>query len=138
MTRSRELAKLLLHKAAQDEYAFRRLWEDPQAPQEIALFHAQQAVEKMIKAVLALSAVRPKRTHDLAALIELARDNGISFPKELEGITKLTPFAAYFRYEDGSPIMGEVIHWIWVKECVRQTRVWAESILREHAGESES
>lgn len=101
MRRSRELAELLLRKAAHDEYVFIALWGNREAPQEVALFHAQQAVEKMIKAVLALSAVRFRKIHDLGALIDLARGNGIAFPKELEGVTRLTPFATYFRYEEG-------------------------------------
>ena len=50
---SAELARLLLRKAKQDQYAMNRLLDDPSAPDEVIGFHAQQAVEKMIKAVLA-------------------------------------------------------------------------------------
>ena len=65
MRRSRELAELLLRKAAQDEYAFRRLWEDPQVPREIALFHAQQAVEKALKGLLDARLGTHPKSHSL-------------------------------------------------------------------------
>jgi len=58
MRRSRELAELLLQKAEQDEFALDKLIPDPNSPDEIIGFHAQQAIEKMLKAVLALAAVR--------------------------------------------------------------------------------
>jgi len=41
LNRRRELAQLLLRKAAQDEYAMARLSGDPQASDEIIGFHAQ-------------------------------------------------------------------------------------------------
>ena len=40
-------------KRKQDQYAMNRLLDDPAAPDEVIGFHAQQAVEKMTKAVLA-------------------------------------------------------------------------------------
>jgi HEPN domain-containing protein len=138
LKRSRELAELLLRKAAHDEYAFEKLSEDPNAPDEIVFFHAQQAVEKMIKAVLALSSVRFRRTHDLAGLIDLARDSGIRVPSDLERVTDLTPFAANFRYEDVPPETSMILHLHRVAEWVRRTRAWAESILREHSVKGES
>jgi HEPN domain-containing protein len=99
LRRSHELAELLLRKAASDEYAFERLSADPDAPREVVLFHAQQAAEKMIKAVLALSSVRFHPTHDFTELVDLALDNGIPFPAELRDVRPLTPFAVHFRYE---------------------------------------
>lgn len=138
MKRSRELAELLLRKAADDEYVFEKLLKDPQAPDEIVFFHAQQAVEKMIKAVLALSSVRFRKTHDLAALVDLARDHGILFPKELEGVTNLTPFAVNFRYEDMPPEIVQILHAHWVKQCLTLTRAWAESMLRQRPAGGES
>ena len=82
--------------------------------------------------MLALSSVRFRKTHDLAALVDLARDHGVPFPKELEGVTDLTPFAANFRYEDMPPEMVQDSHPQWVQEYLRLTRAWAESMLRQH------
>jgi len=56
MRRSRELAELLLQKAQQGEFALDKLMPDLDSPDEIIGFHAQQAIEKMLKAVPALAA----------------------------------------------------------------------------------
>jgi HEPN domain-containing protein len=55
--RWREHAELLLRKAAQDEFTVEKLFPDPASPDEVIGFHAQQVVEKTLKAVLALRAV---------------------------------------------------------------------------------
>ncbi len=51
--KARELAKLLIRKAGQDEFVILKLIADPVSPDEIIGFHAQQAVKKLLKAVLA-------------------------------------------------------------------------------------
>ena len=48
MRRSRELAELLVRKAAQDEFVIEKLISDPASPEEAIGFHAQQAIEKLI------------------------------------------------------------------------------------------
>jgi HEPN domain-containing protein len=62
---------------------------------EIACFHAQQAAEKYLKALLQSRAVRFPNTHDLAKL-------GGLFPADLilalEDLARLTPFAVSSRY----------------------------------------
>jgi HEPN domain-containing protein len=60
-----KLAKLLLEKAEQDRYVVDRLLEDSSAPDEVVGFHAQQAVEKLMKAVLAHRSVEYQWTHQL-------------------------------------------------------------------------
>jgi HEPN domain-containing protein len=60
---SAKLATLLLRKAKQDQYVINRFLGDASAPDEIIGFHAQQAVEKLIKAVLAHRAIEYRRTH---------------------------------------------------------------------------
>ncbi len=72
-------AQALLAAAARDRLALNILARDAQAPVEIALFLAQQALEKAIKAVLALHDVVYRRTHDLLLLEALARDAGWCF-----------------------------------------------------------
>src|SRR5207237_1151451 len=59
-------ARRFLQKASQDEYVLARLLEDPAAPDEQLGFHAQQAVEKLLKAALFLAGGQPPRTHHLA------------------------------------------------------------------------
>ena len=59
---SREQVELLLRKAAQDEFAIQKLLPDPASADEIIGFHAQQAVEKTLKAVLCWASIRYRRT----------------------------------------------------------------------------
>lgn len=73
-------AQALLAAAARDRLALDILARDAQAPAEIALFLAQQTLEKAIKAVLALHGVVYRRTHDLLLLEALARDAGVALP----------------------------------------------------------
>jgi len=62
------------------------------------LFHAQQAAEKLIKAVFSLNGVTYRRTHDLAELNELAARNGIAVPIDRELLVRLGPYGVEFRY----------------------------------------
>jgi hypothetical protein len=50
MNRSLEHARLLLAKAAEDEWMLLRTVDDPAAPLAAIGFHAQQAVEKRTRA----------------------------------------------------------------------------------------
>ncbi len=132
MVRSREHAELLLGKAAQDEFTVEKLLPDPESPDEVIGFHAQQAVEKLVKAVLSLHSIRYRRTHDLAELVDLLRDSGIAFPAGLDEIRRLSPFAVAFRYDD-LPIESEgPFDRSWSANCVRKIRSWAEAALREY------
>ena len=131
MRHSRELAEVLMRKAEQDEFALDKLIPDPNSPDEIIGFHAQQAVEKMLKAVLASAAIRYRYTHDLVELLDLLRENGITYPEEFEEVTALTPFAAILRYEDEVVQTEKPCDRDWARKCVREVREWAESALRK-------
>jgi HEPN domain-containing protein len=61
-------------------------------------FHAQQAVEKSLKAVLVQRGVAFPYTHDLARLITLVKSGGLPWPEELEAAAALTVYAAGSRY----------------------------------------
>ena len=135
--RSREHSRLLLRKAAQDEFVLEKLAPDAQAPDEVIGFHAQQAVEKMLKAALTHNAVRYRRTHDLVELIDVLRDNGIAFPDELEEVRHLAPFAVEFRYDDLPLEPDRPFDRVWAVDCVHRIRAWVESILAETSTESE-
>ena len=52
MNSSAEYAVALLRRAVGDQYVVERLAADAQAPAWVLGFHAQQAVEKALKAVL--------------------------------------------------------------------------------------
>jgi len=53
---ARELALLLVRKAEGDESILDRLLDDADVPDDVLGFHAQQAIEKRLKAVLASTA----------------------------------------------------------------------------------
>lgn len=61
-------------------------------------FHAQQAVEKSLKAVLLHFKVDFPFTHDLEELLDTLKIAGISIPSNLNEIGVLTPYAVETRY----------------------------------------
>ncbi len=66
-----DLAAILLQKADQDIYVLDKMVGDEEAPVEVFGFHAQQATEKLIKALLARGSVLYTRTHRLGELVDL-------------------------------------------------------------------
>ena len=125
-----EQALLLLEKAGEDEYALNRLLDDPNVSEAVLGFHAQQAVEKALKAVLAEKRIEFHRTHDLTLLLDLVNTHGIAYPPEWEKITELTPFAAELRYGNfPSDESAEAsLDRKWVGEIVSQVIGWAKAL----------
>ena len=66
-------------------------------------FHAQQAGEKFLKALLVRRRIRPARTHKLLDLLAAARADGVELPGLDQGCALLTPFAVSGRYPDEPP-----------------------------------
>lgn len=62
-------------------------------------FHAQQAVEKLLKALLMQLQIRYERTHDLKKLRQLLEDGGEVVPSTTLTFSNLTSFAVEYRYE---------------------------------------
>ncbi|MEO5370821.1 MAG: HEPN domain-containing protein [Magnetococcus sp. DMHC-1] len=93
-------ARRLLRKADQDRTIFHVIKNHPNIESEAVCFHAQQAVEKSLKAVLMAKGAVFRRTHDLDELVDRIIDNGITLPFSSEYFSLLTPFAAQLRYED--------------------------------------
>jgi HEPN domain-containing protein len=65
---------------------------------EQSCFHAQQAVEKALKAVLLFKRVKFPLSHDIEELLELAKQNGLMLPPEVWNAGVLTPYAVEARY----------------------------------------
>jgi HEPN domain-containing protein len=99
MTRS-DQARLLQRKAAQDLAVLDRLLDDAAIHDETLGYHAQQAAEKLIKALLALHGHDYPRSHNIGLLLDLLASNGIDLPDRFEGVQTLTPFGTVFRYDD--------------------------------------
>lgn len=66
-------------------------------------FHAQQAVEKALKAAIAGRDLGFPFTHDLGLLMHLCEDAGLELPTDLAEADRLTPYAAAIRYGLGDP-----------------------------------
>jgi HEPN domain-containing protein len=98
MARKSDTAEVLLAHAAEDELASRSLLSVEGITDSAIGFHAQQAVEKSIKAVLSARQIEYPYVHDIDGLIELAQSNGIEVPIELSDADYLTPFAVRLRY----------------------------------------
>jgi len=96
----REMVRTLLHKAAQDEAVVEALAGDRKFDDETVGFHAQQAVEKLLKAWLSHLSVDYPKVHRLEMFVDLLEANGKTLPEELADVGLLTPFATVFRYDD--------------------------------------
>jgi len=120
-----DLAKAFVTKAREDEVLVTKVVDDSEISDDLFGFHIQQAVEKYVKAVLAVQQSRPKQTHDLAALLEEVRDQGIDVPDEVLAAAAWTPYAVRNRY----PFLGAApsIDRRAAIELVRAVREWAEA-----------
>jgi HEPN domain-containing protein len=81
--KQREQALLLLRKAAQDEALLDEVLTSDQVSDEIIGFHCQQAVEKLLKALLSDLGMRFRKTHEIGALMGLLAEAGEPLPDEL-------------------------------------------------------
>ncbi len=75
-------------------------------------FHAQQAIEKSLKAYLILLDEEPARTHSLEILLEAIHDKDPTFPRYDFG--RLTDYAVQHRYPDDltEPGTAEAQHFV--------------------------
>lgn len=89
---------LLLRAAAIDVAACKALAATPGMADVVVGFHAQQACEKCLKAVLSARRIEFTRTHDLLRLTELLAAHGIAVPSGAQWIDELNPYAVEARY----------------------------------------
>lgn len=94
----RTIAQLLLASAEQDLAACELLADSQQISDAMVGFHAQQAVEKAIKAVLSRHGVETRRTHDLITLLDALQDHQIGAPPGADTLDELNPYAVEARY----------------------------------------
>lgn len=96
MPRDAEI-KQWVAKAREDLAAAASLHSDQQGPAVIG-FHCQQAVEKILKALLIASAEPFARVHDLDYLLTLCEKHEASIGSFRADVAMLEPFAVAFRY----------------------------------------
>lgn len=109
-------AQALLKKAANDRSAERsrrslvaaRATLSTRQALDTVCFHAQQAVERSLKAILALHEVEYPWRHDLGELLELVRPLASELIPFEHRILPMTPYAVEVRYdEEFEPILDE-------------------------------
>lgn len=91
-------------------------------------FHAQQAAEKALKAVLIAKGVPPPKTHNIRTLLDLLPQEVIA-PQEIEDAVSLTDYAVTSRYPGDFESVDEEEY----KETVRLAEnvvLWAEKIIQ--------
>lgn len=123
-----DLPRVLLGLARDDDFAARSLLPVEGVADAILGFHAQQAVEKSLKAVLASADVQFPYSHDLDGLIELCRGHGLEVPDALDDADQLSPYGVRMRYgasHDTRLDRDEALGWSaaaveWAREIVER------------------
>lgn len=95
-----DLAALYAKKASNDATAAREFADNPDISDEIIGFHAQQAVEKWLKAVMASLGLPQQRTHDVDQPCRILEEQGVDLPVPRSHLAEQTDFAVPLRYED--------------------------------------
>jgi len=91
-------------------------------------FHAQQAAEKALKAVLIAKGVPPPKTHNIRTLLDLLPQELVA-PQEIEDAASLTDYAVTSRYPGDFESVDEEEY----KEAIRLAEtvvIWAERIIQ--------
>ena len=91
-------------------------------------FHAQQAAEKALKAVLIAKGVPPPKTHNIRTLLDLLPQEVIA-PQEIEDAASLTDYAVTSRYPGDFESVDEEEY----EDTVRLAEtvvLWAERIIQ--------
>ena len=87
-----------LIKSLHDLGSARRLMEGDEPYLDTAVYHCQQAAEKVLKAFLTYHDILFERTHDLIELLELSLAQEPAFKQWREVAEELTPYAVQYRY----------------------------------------
>lgn len=118
-------AAILARKAEDDTKAMQWLASKSEISDEIIGFHAQQAVEKWLKAVLGSRGIEFEYTHDLRRLIgEVAAVVG-EFPFDTPEVVALTEHAVPLRYDE--ILDTEPLDRVAVVRLVEEVGEWADS-----------
>jgi HEPN domain-containing protein len=95
----REDAERMLNLAKVDLKAIRNMLDPELFEDSVFGFHAQQAVEKALKAWLTLGGVAYPKTHDLRLLMSRLESEAQQDCQRFEELVDLTDFAVQFRYD---------------------------------------
>jgi HEPN domain-containing protein len=94
----REHALQVLAMAKKDHQALTHMLDAESFSEEIFGFHAQQAIEKTLKAWIAGRGLEYPKSHDVSALVMILEDQGEDLSK-FSNLEDYTIFAVQYRYE---------------------------------------
>lgn len=116
----REFVAQWLEKARQDLDACQHLVSGGDAFVYGAAFHAQQSVEKHLKAVLVWRQVEFPKTHDIAQLLALVTLHDPELVDAVGQADELTPYGVEYRYPGDYPDvnLGDAKHALQIAEMV--------------------
>ena len=98
----RELAGTWLRKAGNDLATAKQTLLLPEGPTDTVCFHAQQMVEKALKAVLTCEGVTFPKVHDLVRLLDLCLPFAPELDSWRECFAQMTAYAVEARYPDAA------------------------------------
>jgi HEPN domain-containing protein len=131
MASEQDLAEQLLRRANEDATGANGMLPIDEVADVLVCFHAQQAIEKALKAVLAARGVEFAHRHDLRVLIGQCENAGLRLPEELVEVDLLSPYAAELRYDD------DTVHAVdretasrWATSAVQ----WARGLVEQARG----
>ena len=123
---ARRLAGEWLAKAGADLLVCEQLLGQGAVFLETVSFHAQQAAEKSLKALLVARQVEFPKTHDIEHLVELVALDDAALAEALADAAELTPFGVEYRYPgEYAPVTAET-----ARECVSTARKVHDEISR--------
>jgi HEPN domain-containing protein len=98
-----EFTREWVRKAESDFKTAAHLFETSPDLAEGTAFHSQQAAEKYLKAFLVWHQIEFPKTHDIEALLKLARKAEEKIPEILKEAAILTPYGVDYRYPGEYP-----------------------------------
>lgn len=124
-----EQCRLMLAKAADDEEAMRLLSASPKPLVGIIGFHAQQSVEKRLKALLSIRRITFPKTHDIEQLLDRLESSGLSIPLAVQEAAGLSPYAVHMRYTELSSAGADPGDVSALLRAADDVRLWVASML---------
>ena len=116
MKEDKEHAAMMFELARDDFRAIEAFRDLPDVATAIFGFHAEQAVEKALKAWLTTAGASYPEVHDIRLLLKLLTDAGQTVPEPFRRLAYLTAFAAQFRYEVNDELVPELDRAALVRE----------------------
>ena len=119
-----DLSRRFLAVADRDIKTLHLLIVASESDDQVIGFHAQQAIEKCLKAVLSAYQIAFRKTHDLVELLDLLRDKERTMPPNADSLDTLNPFAVTLRYD---LFETDAVDRDWIAKAVADVRAWADT-----------